>query len=153
MLLSGHARPAAALAACPTRRPTDQREDTVRVSRKQGSDRAGQDFPILAGRDANRLTVVTVSNGSDRGRWSEFSHPVGIDQGDVVRATVGVNRLRFCTAPMFVPAPAVILDSSSRRNGVTYVVFSKAVIRSAGVSQSRILRGRALSSSAIAARS
>lgn len=44
------------------------------------------------------------------------------------------------------------LDSSDRRNGVVYAVSSRAAIPSAGVSQSRALRGRPLSSSAIAAR-
>ena len=57
MLLSGHARPAAALAACPAGLSTDQREDTTRVSHQQGSDRVGQDYPILAGRDQNSMTV------------------------------------------------------------------------------------------------
>ena len=45
----------------------------------------------------------------------------------------------------------VDLNPSDRRKGLIYVVFSKAAMRSAGVSQSRDFRGRPLSSSAIAA--
>ena len=38
------------------------------------------------------------------------------------------------------------LDSSDRRNGLIYADFSSCAKRSAGVSQSRLLRGRSLSS-------
>jgi hypothetical protein len=53
----------------------------MRANRRDGSDRAGQDYPILAEPGRNRLTVVTVAFGPNRGGPTELHD--SIDVGDL----------------------------------------------------------------------
>lgn len=80
----------AAATACPAGRSTDQRQDTIRVSHKQGSDRAGQGYPILAGSGKNRLTVVAVALGPDRGDGLGFGDPLGVANRSILHAPIAV---------------------------------------------------------------
>ncbi len=77
-LLAGHARPVAALRARPAEWSTDQRKDTLRVNRTDGSDHTSQDYPILTGAGRNRLTIIRITDGPDRRDRADVSEPFGV---------------------------------------------------------------------------
>jgi hypothetical protein len=75
----------------PAERLTDQRQGTRRASRKQESSRHGQDFRIQCGPDRNRLTVVAVTFGPDRGDGFCLGETIGVAHGSILHSAIGVK--------------------------------------------------------------
>lgn len=83
--------PADAVFTAPSRRLTDQREDTRRANSRQGSSRHGQDFRTHHGSDPHSLTIVRFVESGPGEEQVSVASP--FDQGvvDELAAVVGVQ--------------------------------------------------------------
>lgn len=85
MLLSGHARSGGSGSARPAECSTDQRQGTMRANRTQGSERPGQDYPILSRSGRKRLTVIRVADCPDRGCRADLCGAFAVANGGELR--------------------------------------------------------------------
>jgi len=74
----------------------------MRANRRDGSDRAGQDYPILAEPGRNRLTVVTITDCPEAKPEPELFDPLGECPRRELGAMVGMNDAPNCRSPCAV---------------------------------------------------